>query len=97
MAARRESAPHPVDVRLPADLGKQLDRFARLVDSPKSAVIVRAVEEYLAWRIPQQADLKRAIAEAKKGKLVENAEVIGWLETLIAKHAAPAATPIPVR
>ena len=87
MAVRRKPVPHPVNVRLPADLGKQLDRFARLVDSPKSAVIVRAVEEYLAWRIPQQVDLKRAIAEARKGKLVENAEVVGWLEAFIAKHA----------
>jgi predicted transcriptional regulator len=87
MAARRKPAPHPVNVRLPADLGKQLDRFARLVDSPKSAVIVRAVEEYLAWRIPQQEDLKLAIAEAKKGNLVENAEVIDWLEGFIARHA----------
>ncbi len=87
MTTRRKPAPHPVNVRLPADLGKQLDHFSRLVDSPKSAVIVRAVEEYLAWRIPQQEDLKRAIAEAKRGKLVDNAEVIEWLEGFIAKHA----------
>lgn len=87
MATRRKPSPHPVNVRLPAELGKQLDRFSRLVESPRSAVIVRAIEEYLAWRIPQQEDLKRAIAEARKGKLVDNAEVIGWLEGFIAKHA----------
>jgi predicted transcriptional regulator len=40
------------------------------------------------WRIRQQDDLKRAIAEARKGKLVENAEVIDWLEAFIAKQRA---------
>jgi hypothetical protein len=39
-----------------------------------------------AWRIPQQEDLKRAVAEAKNGELVENAEVIRWLETFIAEQ-----------
>lgn len=87
MTARAKATRHPVNVRFPAAVGEKLDRYATLVDSSKSAVVVRAVEEYLTWRVPQQRDLKRAIAAARKQKPIDNAEVIAWLEDFIAKHA----------
>jgi predicted transcriptional regulator len=83
----RKVTPHPVNVRLPAEVGAQLERFAKMSKRSKSSVIVHAIEDFLAWRVPQQADLERALAEAKRGKLIENAEVIAWLEGFIAEHA----------
>jgi predicted transcriptional regulator len=88
MAARTKRTPHPVNVRFPADVGRRLAHFAQLTDSSKSAVVIRAVDEYLLWRIPQQEDLRIALAEVRSGKakMVDNREVIAWLEGFIRKH-----------
>ncbi len=83
---RAKPAPQPVNVRFPPELGAKLDGFARLTESPRSTIVVRAVEEYLAWRLPQQEDLRRILATARTEKRVDNAEVIAWLEGFIAKH-----------
>ncbi len=37
----------PTPVRFPADLGRALADFARRADTPKSTVVVRAVDEWL--------------------------------------------------
>lgn len=87
MAAKTKSAPrNPVNVRFPADIDKQVERFAKLTNRTKSAVIVGAVAEHLAWRIPQQEDLKKGLAEARAGKFVEHDVVVGKLKKLIKKY-----------
>lgn len=88
MTARAKRTPYPVNVRFPAEVGRRLAHFAEMTDSSKSAVVVRAVDEYLSWRIPQQEDLKIALKEVRSGKakMIENREVIAWLEGFIRKH-----------
>lgn len=62
-------------LRVSDELKKKLDQFATLTDRSLSSVAAAAVEEYLAWRIPQQKDLEKAIKEANQGKFASEAEV----------------------
>ncbi len=62
-------------LRVSSGLKERLNRFAALTDSSLSSVAATAVEEYLAWRIPQQKDLEKAIKEADQGKFATEAEV----------------------
>jgi predicted transcriptional regulator len=87
MPAKPKAAPrNPVNVRFPAHVDKQIERVARLTKRTKSAVIVGAVAEHLAWRIPQQEDLKKGLAEADAGKFVSHDRVVAKLRKLIRKY-----------
>jgi predicted transcriptional regulator len=76
----------PVAVRLPVEVEVRVARFARLTNRTKSAVIVGAVIEHLEWRIPQQEDLQRGLAEARAGRFVAHDAVVRKLKKLIKKH-----------
>lgn len=87
MASRTKRAPrNPVNVRFPADVDRKIARFARLTNRTKSAVIVGAVVEHLEWRIPQQEDLEKGLAEARAGRFVAHGVVVGKLKKLIKKY-----------
>ena len=62
-------------LRVSDELKEKLGRFAKLTERSLSYVAATAVEEYLAWRIPQLEDLKKAIKEADKGKFASQKEV----------------------
>lgn len=72
-----------VNLRLPAATRRQLDRSARLTGRTKSAIAAEAIEHYLAWRIPQQEELQRSIAQADRGEFADPKEV----KALFAKYA----------
>ncbi len=62
-------------VRVSDELKAKLDKFAELTGRSKSYVALTAVEEYLAWRVPQLQDLELAIEEADQGKFAPEEEV----------------------
>lgn len=62
-------------LRVSDELKEKLDQFATLTGRSLSYVAATAVEEYLAWRIPQLGDLEKAIKEADKGKFASQKEV----------------------
>jgi predicted transcriptional regulator len=62
-------------LRVSDELKAKLDRYAQLTGRSMSYVAATAVEEYLAWRIPQLEDLERAIREADAGKFASADEV----------------------
>lgn len=64
-----------VSVRLPTDLKDRMETYARLTGRTKSYVAMEALNEYLAWRIPQIEDLKQAIDAADRGEFASEAEV----------------------
>ena len=57
------------------ELKAKLDRYAQLTGRSMSYVAAAAVEEYLAWRVPQLEDLERAVQEADAGKFAADEEV----------------------
>jgi len=62
-------------LRVSDELKAKLDRYAQLTGRSMSYVAAAAVEEYLAWRVPQLEDLKRAVQEADAEKFAADEEV----------------------
>ena len=62
-------------LRVSDELKAKLDRYAQLTGRSMSYVAAAAVEEYLAWRVPQLEDLERAVQEADAGKFAADEEV----------------------
>ena len=62
-------------LRVSDELKSKLDRYAQLTGRSMSYVAATAVEEYLAWRIPQLESLDAAIEEADAGVMASDAEV----------------------
>jgi predicted transcriptional regulator len=64
-----------VSVRLPNELKKRMETFARLTGRTKSYVAMAALTEYLALRIPPIEDLNAAVEAADHGDFAEDDEV----------------------
>ena len=62
-------------LRVSNELKAKLDRYAQLTGRSMSYVAAAAVEEHLAWRVPQLEDLERAVQEADAGKFAADEEV----------------------
>ncbi len=67
-------------LRVSGELKARLDRYAQLTGRSMSYVASTAVEEYLAWRIPQLEDLNQAIQEPDAGKFASDQEVARTFE-----------------
>jgi predicted transcriptional regulator len=63
------------NIRIPAELGGKIEAYAEMVGQSKAQIAVNAMEDYLAWRVPQIASLKQAIAAADRGEIADPAEV----------------------
>lgn len=73
-----------VSVRLPNELKDRMETYAQLTGRTKSYVAMEALNEYLAWRIPQIEDLKAAVAAADRGEFASDEDV----GAVFAKYAA---------
>ncbi len=73
MAAGTKS--NTMTLRVTDEVKSKLDQYAQLTGRSMSYVAATAVEEYLAWRIPQLESLDEAIREADAGKMATDAEV----------------------
>ena len=73
MAAGTKS--NTMTLRVTDEVKSKLDQYAQLTGRSMSYVAATAVEEYLAWRIPQLESLDEAIREADAGKMATGAEV----------------------
>ena len=62
-------------LRLPLDLKERMESYAQLTGRNKSHVVMEAVGEYLAWRLPQIEDLREAVRAADAGDFADVAEV----------------------
>jgi len=64
-----------LSLRLPLDLKERMESYAQLTGRNKSHVVMEAVGEYLAWRLPQIEDLQEAVRAADDGEFATDAEV----------------------
>lgn len=62
-------------MRVSDELKQKLDHYAKLTGRSMSYVATTAVDEYLAWRIPQLEDLEEAIKAADAGDFASPEEV----------------------
>jgi predicted transcriptional regulator len=75
MAISAKSKRSALYLELPALTAKKLDRFTRMTGGTKARAVTEALDQYLAWRIPQQRALKQAIRAADRGDFATRAEV----------------------
>jgi len=86
--------PAPLSVRLPRQLHRKVAAVAEAMDRPKSWIVERAVEQYVALQEWQVADIDRALKEADAGDFATDREVAATFRklrragTLAAKRAA---------
>ena len=73
-----------LSLRLPLDMKERMESYAQLTGRNKSHVVMEAVGEYLAWRMPQVQDLQAAISAADAGEFASESEV----EAVFARYAA---------
>ena len=64
-----------ISLRLPLDMKQRMEDYAQLTGRNKSHVVMEAVGDYLAWRVPQIEDLQAAIQAADDGEFATDAEV----------------------
>ena len=64
-----------INVRVPSTLKAQLDVYTQLTGRSLAYVTTTALTDYLAWRIPQLAQLKERLKEADEGKFASKREV----------------------
>ena len=62
-------------LRLLLDMKERMESYAQLTGRNKSHVVMEAVGEYLAWRLPQLEDLREAVRAADAGDFADDAEV----------------------
>ena len=73
-----------LSLRLPLDMKERMETYAQLTGRNKSHVVMEAVGEYLAWRMPQVQDLQAAISAADAGEFASDSEV----EAVFARYTA---------
>jgi predicted transcriptional regulator len=75
MAMAPNTKNQTLTLRISDELKERCHYFANLTGRSVSYVAATAVEEYLAWRIPQLEDLEKAIEDADNGKFASQKEV----------------------
>lgn len=64
-----------ISLRLPLDMKQRMESYARLTGRNKSHLVMEAVGDYLAWRLPQIEALQAALVSADAGEFASDAEV----------------------
>lgn len=70
-----------VSVRIRPELSDKIEILAGVLDRPKSWVIEKALEEYIAIQDWQIQTIKEGLAEANAGKLVSHEAVKQWVDS----------------
>lgn len=70
-----------VSLRIRPDLSERIGTLAATLERPKSWVIEKALEDYLAVQAWQIAEIKEGIAEADAGRLVPHEKVAAWVDS----------------
>lgn len=68
----------PLNVRLPADLAKQLEQLTRATGRNKSSIAVAALREYIEAEAWQIQDIENGLAEADRGEFASAEEVTNF-------------------
>jgi len=89
----RMDEPRKVTIELPAELDRRIDTLAGELRQPKSEVVEQALRNYLELQAWQVAAIKEGIAAADRGELVDQEEVMAWLDSWGTKREQPPPKP----
>ncbi|MES2069016.1 MAG: hypothetical protein V4488_01610 [Pseudomonadota bacterium] len=73
-----------IGARVSGELKNAVVQLSALSGQSVSAITEEALTEYMAWRVPQMRDLKKAIAAADRGEFASGDEV----NSFFAKYGA---------
>lgn len=62
-------------VRLPPERQKEIERLGEVLDRPRSWIVSKAIEEYLAIHRWQIEEIKKAVKEADAGDFATEQEI----------------------
>jgi predicted transcriptional regulator len=79
-----------MSIRLPDALKEEMATYAALTGRSTHHVAMEALREYLDWRTPQIADLRKAIAAADDGDFASDEEVAAVFDRCAKPAPAPA-------
>ena len=82
-----------VSIRLPDDLRREVDEFARLSKRSRSFVVKEAVASYMEEQRAYLAAIDEAILEADKGVFISGERVSEWLNSWGTDNELPAPEP----
>jgi predicted transcriptional regulator len=77
-----------VSLRVPDDVIEAFDRLAKLLDRPRSWVMLRALRHYLAAEGAELATDAESLAQLDRGEGEPFEAVFNDVERIIRKHAA---------
>ena len=73
-----------IGARVSGELKQAVVQLSALSGQSVSSITEEALREYMAWRVPQMRDLKKAIAAADRGEFATDDEV----ESFFAQYGA---------
>ena len=80
-------------IRLNADVEAPLENLAQRLDRSKNYLINQAIKEFVARQAMDDArweDTLKALASIKDGKIIDESEVISWLQSWGTEGESPA-------
>jgi predicted transcriptional regulator len=80
-------------VRLPDDLRREVDEFAKASKRSRSVVVKEAVAAYMAEQRAYVAAIDEALAEANEGVFISGEKVMEWLASWGTENELPAPEP----
>ncbi len=82
----------PVSIRLTQELNAQVMALAEAYDRPKSWIIEKAVQDYVAWEKQQLAAIAEGIRDAEAGRFVPHEAVVAWMDSWGTENELPMPT-----
>ena len=86
-------SPDTFSVRLPDDLRREVDEFAKATKRSRSFVVKEAVAAYMSEQRAYLAAIDEALAEADKGVFISGEAVTRWLASWGMPNELPAPEP----
>jgi predicted transcriptional regulator len=82
-----------VTLRIPADIVEAFDRLAKVLDRPRSWVMVRALRNYLEEEGAEVFEDAEALAELDRGETIPAEEVVAEMREIISAAERKRAKP----
>jgi predicted transcriptional regulator len=78
---------------LPEELANKVDQLAAKLDRPKSSIVTEALSAWVDLEEEHHRATLEGLADARAGRLVDDAEVAAWIERLKTDPTAPPPMP----
>lgn len=71
-----------ITAHVPVEMAEQVDKYAEQMDRSRGWIVKQALANWLAWEEEKNQLTREAIEEVKAGKVVSDAAMREWIESL---------------